>query len=106
MPYWDFDAESSESTPRDVSAAVITASALLELQTYSQRQQSDYYKSVAQEILTNVSNRYRYNHKNPGSFFLDHSTGHLPGDSEVDMPIIYAEYYFVEALVRYAKYAI
>ena len=106
VPYWDFDAESSESTPRDVSAAVITASALLELQTYSQRQQSDHYKSVAHEILTNVSNRYRYNHKNPGCFFLDHSTGHLPGDSEVDMPIIYAEYYFVEALIRYAKYAI
>jgi hypothetical protein len=37
------------------------------------------------------------------NFLLKHSTGNKPGNSQVDVPLIYADYYFVEALYRYVK---
>ncbi|TRX60159.1 hypothetical protein FNH22_08920 [Fulvivirga sp. M361] len=103
VPYWDFDDEASKDTPRDVSAAVIITSALLELQAYSNTEKSDEYKLTAREILTTVNNNYRDKNESNRSFFLDHSTGHKPRNSEIDMPLIYAEYYFAEALVRLIK---
>ena len=36
-----------------------------------------------------------------GGFILKHGVGHLPAKSEVDVPLTYADYYFIEALMRY-----
>ncbi len=99
VPYWDFDAENIPSEPRDVSAAAITASALYELSTMVS-ENSDYYKQTADQMLAGM---YRNYGSEPGEnlgFLLGHSTGNRPGGYEVATPIIYAEYYFLEAALR------
>ena len=99
IPYWDFDAPLIPDEPRDVSAAAVIASALLELKNYLP-DESATYQQQAKTILTNIKNHYL---SEPGSnqgFLLDHSTGSKPHDSEVDVPLIYADYYYLEALIR------
>ena len=95
IPYWDYDAPNIPDEPRDVSAAAVTASGLFELAKHSPAK-ADYYKGLANEILLSLSNEpYR---TNTPPFFLKHRVGSIPGDFEVDVPIIYADYYYVEAL--------
>lgn len=96
IPYWDFDV-SGDNQPRDVSAAAIAASALLELQNYVPQQAANYI-DWAQKTLTSIGSE-EYKLEAP-PFFLQHSTGSVPGKFEIDSPIIYAEYYYVEALLR------
>jgi len=84
--------------PRDASAAAIMASALYELQGYSLNKKK--YKSFADKILNSLIKSYRSPVGTHHGFILLHSTGHKPADSEVDTPIIYADYYFLEALLR------
>lgn len=100
VPLWDYDAPNSKETPRDASAASITASALIELSTMSE--QGDTYLSYAEKILKSLSSE-NYLAKvgaNQG-FILMHSTGSLPNGSEIDVPLNYADYYYMEALKRY-----
>jgi hypothetical protein len=100
IPYWDYDAPRGQSCPRDASAAAISASALIELSGFQTTRSSE-YKNLANRLVSTLasdySSRSRYRHS---GFLLDHSTGHLPGRHEIDVPIIYADYYFLEALVR------
>lgn len=100
IPYWDYDAPSSLDTPRDVSAAAVTASAFLELSTLVCDGQK-YYK-YAETILKNLSgNDYLAKKDDNQGFILKHSVGSLPHGSEVDTPLNYADYYYLEALKRY-----
>ena len=99
VPYWDFDAENIPNEPRDASAAAITASALYELSTMVP-ENSTYYKQAADNILASLYHNYRSASGQNFGFLLDHSTGHLPGDHEIDTPLIYADYYFIEAALR------
>lgn len=99
VPYWDFDAPGRPDTYRDVSAAAITASALYELSGYRPEKEVEYLEA-ADQILHALSTTYALDTEKPVPFLLDHSVGHLPGDSEVDVPIIYADYYYLEALLR------
>jgi len=96
IPYWDFDITGADH-PRDVSAAAIAASGLLELQEYVP-ENSDKYIDWAQKTLTSIGSE-NYQLDTP-PFFIQHSTGSVPGNFEIDSPIIYAEYYYVEALLR------
>lgn len=99
VPYWDFDDPDIPSAPRDASAASVVASALLELQAYCPAERGSQYKDAAVKMLTSLSSdNYRSGDKRPS--FLDHSTGHLPAGSEIDASIIYADYYYIEALTR------
>ena len=101
VPYWDFDAPDIPKAPRDVSAAAIMASALLELATFEGVDHSK-YTAAADRILASLSSPpYRSERvgDNQG-FILGHSVGNLPGKSEIDVPITYADYYYVEALLR------
>jgi len=98
IPYWDFNAPGIPNEPRDVSAAAVMASALLELSTYSRNGQ--YYRSLAGEILSNLTKAYRAPIGESYGFILLHSTGSKPSDSEVDVPLVYADYYYLEALLR------
>jgi hypothetical protein len=98
VPYWDFNDPAIPGVPRDVSAGTIIASALYELSGYSEN--SDLYKREADRILDNIWNKYRSGAGENQGFILDHSVGSLPGQSEIDVPLNYADYYFMEALYR------
>lgn len=101
VPYWDFDAEVTPTTNRDASAAAIIASALLELQGYVSKEQSDNYLQWAKDILTSLgSPSYLATDGTNKGFILKHSVGTLLYDVEVDSPLNYADYYFLEALDR------
>jgi unsaturated chondroitin disaccharide hydrolase len=99
IPYWDFDAPATPGRPRDVSAAAITASALFELAQFLPAKK-DAYIRAAETILTNLKQDYCSAPGQNMGFLLGHSTGSFPQHSEVDVPIIYADYYFLEALLR------
>lgn len=105
VPYWDYNAPDIPNAKRDVSAAAIMASALLELGQYMKGAEREKYVNTAATILQSLaSSAYRSAAGANGGFILDHSVGHLPGKSEVDVPLTYADYYFVEALLRYKKW--
>ncbi|HEX7756473.1 MAG TPA: glycoside hydrolase family 88 protein [Niabella sp.] len=101
VPYWDFNAPGIPNEPRDVSAAAVMASGLLELSTYSKK--GAYYRGLAEKILTNITNQYRAPVGKDFGFILLHSTGSKPSDSEVDVPLSYADYYYLEALLRLVR---
>ena len=99
IPFLDFYAPNIPNEPRDASAAAIIASALYELSTYSP-QNEELYREKADIILTNLSNSYRPSLGEMHGFLLHSSTGHWPHQSEINVPIIYADYYYLEALLR------
>jgi len=98
VPYWDFDAPGIPDEPRDVSAAAIMASALYELCTYSDR--GAIYKHQADKIMRSLGTTYASGPGENLGFILGHSVGAKPMDSEVDVPLNYADYYYLEARVR------
>ncbi len=101
VPYWDFDVPDIPRTPRDASAAAVICSALLELQQYVPRTLSKSYLSAANTMLNSLSSdNYRIRQGQTGGFILDHSTGDYPKQSEVNVPLSYADYYYIEALKR------
>jgi unsaturated chondroitin disaccharide hydrolase len=103
IPYYDFDDPAIPNAPRDASAAAVTASALLELSTYvKDAQKAAYYRSQAIAMLTELSTA-NYQSRNINNAFLLHSTGSKPAGSEIDASIIYADYYYIEALTRLKK---
>jgi len=105
IPYWDFNAPDIPNAKRDVSAGSIMASALLELARYTKGKESKDYVTVSEDILKVLSSpAYRAKPGTNGGFILEHSVGHLPGKSEIDVPLTYADYYFIEALQRYKKW--
>lgn len=98
VPYWDYDAPDIPNTYRDASAAAILASALYEISIYSTARN---YRAWADKIMTTLSgSEYRAKAGENGYFLLMHSVGSLPHNSEVDVPLNYADYYFLEALIR------
>jgi unsaturated chondroitin disaccharide hydrolase len=98
VPYWDFDAPNIPDEPSDASAASIMASAFFELSTYSKN--GALYKEKAETILRNLTNGYLSEKNGAKGFILMHSTGSAPSNKEVDVPLIYSDYYFLEALIR------
>jgi unsaturated chondroitin disaccharide hydrolase len=98
IPYWDYNAPDKATQSRDASAGAIAASALYELGTYS-KTNGKLYTSTANKIVDNLK-AYRPNIGESKGFLLLHSTGSAPAHSEVDVPIIYADYYYLEALIR------
>lgn len=97
IPYWDFDAPDIPDEPRDASAAAVAASGLLELSKYDPVNR-DQYLAWADGILSTLGSP-EYQSDTP-PFLLEHSVGSIPGPFEVDVPIIYADYYYVEALLK------
>ena len=90
--------------PKDASAAAVMASALIELSHYAGPEKGRGYLDVAEQILVSLSSgNYHAVVGSNGGFLLRHSVGHLPARSEVDVPLTYADYYFVEAMLRYKQ---
>lgn len=101
IPYWDFDSPEIPNTKRDASAACVIASALVELSDYvDARLGKKYMKVVETQIRTLASPEYTANLGENGCFILKHSVGAYPFKSEVDVPLTYADYYYLEALTR------
>jgi unsaturated chondroitin disaccharide hydrolase len=101
VPYWDYNDPNIPNVPKDVSAAAILASGLYELSTYSTN--GKWYKKRADKIVENLTKNYRSHVGENKGFILLHSTGHLPAKSEIDVPIDYADYYYLEAVLRSKK---
>ncbi len=101
VPYWDFDAPNIPNEPRDASAAAVIASALFELSGYSANGKS--YKEKAEKIIRSLTQNYTAKPGGAHGFILLHSTGSKPSDTEVDVPLNYADYYYLEALIRSRK---
>ena len=102
IPYWDYDAPADERTPRDASAAAVTASALFELSTFVK--DGTKYFNYAEKILKSLSSSdYLAEVGTNEGFILKHSVGSLHHGSEVDTTLNYADYYYLEAIQRYMK---
>ncbi len=101
VPYWDLNAPDIPDALRDASAAAITASALLELSGFVDEPQRTFYLDNAATMLRTLStSAYRAVPGTNHNFLLQHGVGHLPADSEVDVPLSYADYYYIEGLLR------
>ena len=104
IPYWDFNAPGIPDTNRDASAGAIMASALIELSSFTGEEKKDEYLEIAEKQIRSLSSpAYMAKEGENGNFILMHSVGSLPAKSEVDVPLTYADYYFIEALMRYKK---
>lgn len=103
IPFWDFNAPDIPNTTRDASAAAVTASALFELSTLvKDKKKSALYYAKAKKMLESLSTT-NYQSGSVNDAFLLHSTGNVPIGGEIDASIIYADYYYIEALLRYKK---
>lgn len=101
VPYWDFDAPGIPKVPRDASAAAIMCSALLELRTMVGADEAAKYTAFAEAQLRSLASpAYLATPSTNGGFLIMHATGHHPKQTELDVPLNYADYYFLEALLR------
>lgn len=104
IPYWDFNDPKIPNALRDASAAAIMASAFVELSTFVDSKLAKTYLEIAEtQIRTLASDKYFAKSETNQNFILKHSVGFLPMNNEVDVPLTYADYYFVEAMLRYKK---
>ena len=104
IPYWDFQAPGIPDEPRDVSAAAIASSALLELSQYGDDTRlKKNYRDVAEKMLGSLCSAPYLAEGTPSHAILNHSVGSKPANAEVDVSLIYADYYFLEALHRYSQ---
>ena len=105
IPYWDFDAPDIPDALRDASAGAIMASAFIELSTLTDEsaRSEKYLETARTQLMTFCSDEYLAKPGENGGFLLKHCVGNLPENSEIDVPLSYADYYFLEALVRYSK---
>lgn len=101
IPYWDFDAPQEPGEPKDASAAAIAASGLWELGSLvDETTLMIKYREASHNLVKNLSSDRYLAFKSGLPAVLLHSTGNKPDNSEIDVPIIYADYYFIEALIR------
>ena len=98
VPYWDFNDPKIPQAPRDASAAAIVASALLELYQYVPQEKAAVYKQKAEDMLASLAKNYHTSGVN--SAILGQVTGHVPNGTEINTSINYADYYYLEALLR------
>lgn len=117
IPYWDFNVGQKgyqpdwnqanrpklSEIPRDASAGALVASALLELSTFSSEKGAQYFSTAETMLQSLSSDKYLAKPGTNAGFILKHSVGSYPHQSEIDVPLIYADYYFLEALLRYKK---
>ena len=117
IPYWDFNANQPGYTPqfkydsvkynvipRDVSAAAIVASALFDLSKFTSGKKGEVYKKAAINMMESMASpEYTAKVGSNNNFILKHATGSLPHNFEIDKPLVYADYYYLEALLKYNR---
>ena len=103
VPYWDFSAPASSTTPRDTSAAAIAADGLMMLsQDATTTSERNFFLGEAANILSSLTTSYLA--PTSGEAVLTDGTGDDPHNSEVDTALIFGDYYFTEALLRLQDY--
>jgi unsaturated chondroitin disaccharide hydrolase len=102
-PEWDYDPSMFDEIPRDASAAAIICSALLELSEYEDDDGGKYYDAATKILTTLASPNYLALEGKNRYFILNHSVGSIPHGVEIDVPLVYADYYFLEAIIRHSK---
>ena len=109
IPYWDMkeprvagrsDSAPVADVPRDASAAALIASGLYELSAYVDAERAARYRAAADRMVESLNRSYRAETGTNHGFLLLHSTGNLPAGSEIDVPLCYADYYYLEAAAR------
>lgn len=116
IPYWDFNVDQDgytpdwnyvsrkfDYTPRDASAAAIVSSALFELSDLLKKEGKSYYEFAVTSLKNICSSAYLAKSGTNSNFLLKHSVGSFPHGVEIDVPLVYADYYLLEALLRYKK---
>ena len=104
VPYWDYDAPDIPNAKRDASAAAIMASALIELSQLDHSKMAPQWLALAEKQLRTLSSpAYLAEEGEQGGFILKHGLGHMPEKNEIDVPLTYGDYYYVEALMRLKK---
>lgn len=98
--FWDMKDPSIPDAPRDASAAALVASAFYELQAYVGAELGKQYIAYADKIVNSLIDHYQAPVGSNQGFLLLHSTGNKPANSEIDVPINYADYFYMEALRR------
>lgn len=98
--FWDMKDPSIPDVPRDASAAALVASAFYELQAYVGAELGKQYIVYADKIVNSLIDHYQAPVGSNQGFLLLHSTGNKPANSEIDVPINYADYFYMEALRR------
>jgi unsaturated chondroitin disaccharide hydrolase len=102
IPYWDFNAPGIPNALRDASAGAIMSAGLLELCTYVNKKDAKKYFKAAETMLKTLSSaEYKAAAGTNGGFIIKHGLGHNPNKTEVDVPLTYGDYYFIEAMMRY-----
>lgn len=102
IPYWDFNAPGIPDALRDASAASILASGLIELSDYVDAASATKYLKTSEIILRSLSSKtYLAAPGTNGGFLIQHGVGHKPAGTEVDVPLTYGDYYYLEAMRRY-----
>jgi rhamnogalacturonyl hydrolase YesR len=102
IPYWDFNAPNIPNEPYDASAAAVISSALFELYGYTNNKT---YSQVAKNLLVTLSSpEFLAPIGENQGFLLKHSTGSKPFNSEIDVPLVYADYYYLESIIKYKNY--
>jgi hypothetical protein len=104
IPYWDFNAPDIPNALRDASAAAIMASGLIELSQYTKGEDAGKYMQAAETMISNLSTpEYKAAAGTNGGFIIQHGVGHKPAGTEIDVPLTYGDYYFIEACKRYKE---
>lgn len=102
IPYWDFNAPGIPNALRDASAASVMASAFIELSYYVDKKDAKLYLKTAETMLRSLSSpTYKAALGTNGGFLIQHGVGSLPGKTEIDVPLTYGDYYYIEAMERY-----
>ena len=106
IPYWDFNAPDIPQALRDASAAAIMAAAFIELSELVSKPEiaNRFFDMAEKQLRTLSSSAYLAEAGTNGNFILKHSVGAFPSDTEVDQPLTYADYYYVEALTRFKRH--
>lgn len=104
IPFWDLDVPVTKDTPRDASSACIMASALIELSTFVEDPVlSQQFLTLAEQQLQSLSKApYKAKAGENANFILKHCTANKPANT-FDTPLVYADYYYIEALLRYKR---
>lgn len=102
IPYWDFNDSNIPNAPKDVSASMVMSSALFELYGYTQ---NEIFLKYSKKVLSSIKEKsFILDESIKAPFVLNHSTGNWPKNDEIDVPIVYADYYFLESLLRSKNY--